>query len=70
MPTETLLGSAAAFCSILGIAMAILSHFSTRKSAAEEACRVCHEQLLEEQRVSEQLSAELHALRMEQNRDE
>ena len=60
----SLIGAIAAFSSLLGVAMAILSHVSTRRNAAEQAQRECHEQLLAEQRVSERLSTELHELRM------
>jgi hypothetical protein len=60
----TILGLVGAFCSVLGISMGILSHISTRKSAAEEASRKCHEDLLAEQRRTERLSAELQKLRL------
>lgn len=60
----TIFGIIAAGCSILGIAMAILSHISTRKNAAEEASRNCHERLLAEERLTEKLSKELRELRL------
>lgn len=60
----TLFGAIAAFSTLLGIAMAILSHFSNRRSAAEEASKKCHEDLLVEQRRTEELSKELQELRL------
>lgn len=60
----TLFGFIGAFCSLLGIALAILSHISARKSAAEEASRKCHEALLAEERMTEKLSKELKELRV------
>lgn len=60
----TVFGLVGAFCSILGIALGILSHISTRKSAAEDASRKCHELLLAEERRTEQLSRELQKLRL------
>lgn len=62
----TLFGLVAALTSLLGSAMAILSYVGGRRNAAEKAAQECHEQLLAEQRVSEQLSRELHELRMQQ----
>ena len=64
MAEPTIFGIIAAGCSILGIAMAILSHISTRKNAAEEASRNCHERLLAEERLTEKLSKELQELRL------
>jgi septum formation topological specificity factor MinE len=46
--------------------MAILSHIAGRRNAAEQAADELHEKLLAEQRRSEELSAELHRLRMEE----
>lgn len=60
----TVLGSIAAICSIIGVAMAILSHISTRKDAAEKAARETHEALLAEQRRTEVLSKQLQELRL------
>lgn len=60
----TIFGAVASICSVLGIAMAILSHVSGRKSAAEEASRKSHEALLNEQRLTEKLSKELQDLRL------
>jgi len=60
----TIFGIIAAGCSLVGIAMAVLSHISTRKNAAEEASRHCHERLLEEERTTEKLSKELRDLRL------
>jgi hypothetical protein len=60
----TIFGIIAAACSLVGIAMAVLSHISTRKNAAEEASRNCHERLLEEERTTEKLSKELRDLRL------
>ena len=66
LAAETLFGAVAALCSIIGIAMAILSHIAGRRNAAEQAADELHEKLLAEQRRSEELSAELHRLRMEE----
>ena len=60
----TIFGLVGAFCSILGISMAILSHISGRKQAAEDAARKCHEDLLSEQRMTETLSKDLKQLRL------
>lgn len=60
----TILGLVGAVCSILGIAMAILSHISGRKDAAEQASRDCHEKLLAEERRTERLSKQLQELRL------
>ena len=57
-------GIIASMCSVLGITLAILSHIQTRKSAAEEASRKCHEQLLAEERLTEKLSKQLRELRL------
>lgn len=62
----TLFGAAAAFSSLIGIALAILSHIEGRKSAEAKAEQELHEELIAAQREAEQLSAELHKLRMEQ----
>ena len=48
-----------------GLAMTVFSFISGRKDATRRAEELCHEKLLAEHRVAEQLSAELHALRME-----
>lgn len=60
----TLFGAIASICSIIGIAMGILSHIAGRKNAAQEASRKCHEDLLAEERLTEKLSKELQALRL------
>lgn len=60
----TIFGAVASICSVIGIAMAILSHISGRKNAAQEAARKCHEDLLSEQRMTEKLSKELKEIRL------
>jgi formiminotetrahydrofolate cyclodeaminase len=60
----TLFGGIAAFSTLLGIAMTVLSHISGAKNAAEKAQRETHQQLLEEQRLTEKLSKQLHELRL------
>ena len=60
----TVFGIVAAGCTLLGTAMAILSHISGRKKAAEDAARETHEALLAEQRRTEKLSKELRDLRV------
>lgn len=60
----TLFGAIAAFSTLLGVSMTILSYISNRHSSAEKATVECHQNLLDEQRRSEALSAELHELRM------
>jgi Na+/melibiose symporter-like transporter len=65
--SDTWLGAIAAVCSIIGIAMTILSYVAGRRSAATQAANDCHERLLAEQRRTETLSTELHTLRMRQN---
>ena len=60
----TFFGVIASLCSIIGIALSILSHISGRKAAAEEAAQKCHEELLAEQRMTEKLSKELRDIRL------
>ena len=60
----TLLGAAAAFSSLTGVALAILSHVQGRKAAERKAEQETHEQLLAARAEAERLSAELHRLRM------
>ena len=60
----TLLGLIGGICSVIGVSMGILSHISTRRSAAEEASRKCHEDLLAEERRSETLSRQLQEIRL------
>lgn len=60
----TLFGGIAAFSTLLGVAMTVLSHISNAKNAAEKAQRETHLQLLEEQRLTEKLSKQLHELRL------
>lgn len=62
---STVFGAAAAFSTLIGVALAILSHLSNRKSAERQAERETHEELLAARAESEALSAELHKLRME-----
>lgn len=65
--SETLFGAIAAFSALLGVAMTILSYIAGRKNAAELASEDCHERLLASQRQAEQLSEELHELRMQRH---
>ncbi len=65
MQETTLFGAAAAFSSAVGVALAILSHNSTRKQAEREAEKETHEELLAAREEAERLSEELHKLRME-----
>lgn len=65
----TLFGLAAAVSTVIGAVLAILSYRSGAKNAAEKAAQDCHDQLMAAQRESEQLSTELHKLRMEQEND-
>jgi len=60
----TVFGLIAGACSIVGTTLAVLSHVSTKKNAAEEASRECHENLLKEQRRTEGLSKKLRDLRV------
>lgn len=65
---ETWLGLAAALTAVAGLAMTVFGYVTGRKDATKKAEQICHEKLLEEQRVSEKLSDELHALRAEMRR--
>jgi hypothetical protein len=61
----TLFGLAAAISSISGVVLAWASHRQGRKDAQREAEKKVHEELLAARREAEELSAELHRLRME-----
>ena len=65
----TLFGLAAAGSSIAGVVLAWLGHRQGRKTAQREAEAKTHEQLLAARREAEQLSEELHKLKMERRRD-
>lgn len=69
MAEATLFGIAAAFSSVAGVVLAILSHRAGSRAAKRKAEQEAHEQLLAARREAEQLSAELHQLRMEGRRD-
>ena len=64
MSPDVLLGFAAALTSIMGVFLTVYSLRSGRKDATRKAEEECHQKLLAEQRVSEQLSGELHQIRM------
>ncbi len=65
LATDTVLFTAiATFCTLLGVAMAILSHVSTAKNSAEKAQRETHAALLAEERRTERLSRQLQELRL------
>jgi hypothetical protein len=66
----TWFGIAAAFSSIIGIVLAILSHLSNKKTAERKAAEETHAQLLAARAEAEKLSEELHKLRMERNDQE
>ena len=51
-------------CSVIGIAMAILSYIFNRKNASEEAEHRLHEELLAEERRTEELSRKLKEIRL------
>lgn len=65
---DTWLGVAAVVASLSGLVMTIFSYASGRKDATRRAEELCHDKLLAEHRVAEQLSAELHELRMRDTR--
>lgn len=65
----TWFGIAAALSSMVGVVLAVLSHRAGRKAAKEEAAANTHEQLLAARAEAERLSAELHALKIERDRD-
>jgi len=48
----------------MGVFLTVYSLRSGRKDATRKAEEECHQKLLAEQRVSEQLSGELHQIRM------
>jgi hypothetical protein len=60
----TWFGLAAAFSSIAGVLLAWASHRTGKRAAEREAEAKAHEQLLAARREAEQLSEELHQLRM------
>ena len=60
----TLFGAAAAVSTLIGTVLAVLGHRAGRKAAQAQAEADLHEQLLTARREAEQLSAELHELRM------
>lgn len=66
----TWFGLAAAFSSLAGVALAWASHRQGRKKAEREAEKEVHEQLLAARREAEELSKELHKLRMEHPDDQ
>lgn len=63
----TLLGTAAAVSTIIGVALAILSHKSGQRAAEAKAAQETHDELLQARKEAEELSAELHKLKMERN---
>jgi uncharacterized protein YlxW (UPF0749 family) len=63
----TIFGLIAAFCSLAGVFLAAAGHRMGRKAAERKAEQETHEQLLAARKEAEELSAELHKLRMEQN---
>ncbi len=65
---DTALGVAAVIASLSGLVMTIFTYISGRKDATRKAQAECHKLLMEEQRISERLSAELHQLRMGEQR--
>ena len=60
----TLFGAAAALSAVVGVVLSVFGWISGRRNAAETAAKECHEQLLAARAESEQLSSELHKLRM------
>lgn len=66
----TIFGIAAAISSLGGVALAWASHRAGRKTAQREAEKEVHDQLLAARAEAEQLSAELHKLKMEQSHDQ
>ena len=67
MNEGVILAAIAAFTTLLGSAMAILSFVSNRKNSARKASAECYEKLLASQREAEKLSDELHLLKMERS---
>ena len=57
------LGLATIVVSLAGLAMTVFSFISGRKDATRRAEEICHEKLLAEHKVTEQLSAELLELK-------
>ena len=66
LSTDTLLGTAAVLATLSGLSMTFFSYISGRKDAARKAARECHEALIAEQRVSEDLSRQLYEIRMKE----
>lgn len=66
----TWFGLAAAFSSVAGVFLAWASHRQNRKTAERDAEKEVHEELLAARREAEELSAELHKLRLEHPDDE
>jgi hypothetical protein len=64
LTVDTALGVAAVVASLSGLVMTIFSYMSGRKDATRKAEEECHRLLMAEQRISENLSLELHELRM------
>ena len=62
---DTALGVAAVVASLSGLVMTVFSYISGRKDATHKAEMLCHEKLMAEQRVSEELSTQLHEIRIE-----
>ena len=69
LDTATVFGAAAAFSSIAGVILAVLSHRMGKKSADAKAAAETHAALLAARKEAEELSAELHRLKMEQSHD-
>mgnify|MGYP003544925617 CR=1 FL=1 len=63
-------GLAAAGSSIAGVVLAWLGHRSGRRAAERHAEQEVHEQLLAARKEAEDLSAELHKLKMERSHDQ
>jgi hypothetical protein len=63
--STTLFGAAAAFSTLVGVALAVSSHVSNRKYARETAAKETHAELLAARAEAESLSAQLHELRMQ-----
>jgi hypothetical protein len=63
----TIFGIAAAISSLAGVGLAWAGHRASLKAAQLQAEKDTHDQLMEARREAEELSAELHKLRMAQN---
>ena len=64
LSADVLLGAAALLLSLAGVIATVAGVRSGRKDATAKAESDCHERLLKEQRVSEELSNQLHDLKM------